>query len=73
MSSKQMKIGIAIVSIAAAVCFLISNILNYKSKVKELEMQAALLQSIQKTTVEAQIEVIKAQKDFYAALHSRGK
>lgn len=73
MSSKQMVIGIVIVSIAATVCLLTSNILNYKSKIKELEIQAALLQGIQKTTAEAQIEAIKAQKDFYAALHSRGK
>ena len=65
MSNKQMLIGIASVSIAGIVCLLTSNILNYKLKIKELEIQAASLQGIQKTAVAAQIEAIKAQKDFY--------
>ena len=65
MTGNQMLVGIAIVSIAITVCMSTSKVLDYKLKLKEKEMQTATLQGIQKTTVEAQIEALKAQADFY--------
>ena len=65
MTSGQILIGVASVAIASTICVVTSKVLNYKNKIKELEIQKETLTGLQKTTVEAQIEMIKAQTEFY--------
>lgn len=65
MTSGQILIGVASVAIASTICVVTSKVLEYKRKIKELEVQKETLTGLQKTTVEAQIEMVKAQTQFY--------
>lgn len=65
MTSGQILIGVASVAIASTICVVTSKVLEYKKKIKELEVQKETLTGLQKTTVEAQIEMVKAQTQFY--------
>lgn len=65
MSTKEFIAGIAAVTIAATLYVSVGKIIDNKSKIKELEIQSQLYTDIQKNAVEAQIEMVKAQTDFY--------
>lgn len=65
MTTNQFLGGIAIVSVAAIICVTTSKALDYKKKIKELEMQAEAMTDIQKTALQSQIETIKATTGFY--------
>ncbi len=65
MTSGQILIGVASVAIASTICVVTSKVLDHKKRIKELEIQKETLTGLQKTTVEAQIEMVKAQTQFY--------
>lgn len=65
MTSGQILIGVASVAIASTICVVTSKVLDHKKKIKELEVQKETLTGLQKTTIEAQIEMVKAQTQFY--------
>ena len=65
MTTGQFLIGIATVALASTLCVVTGKILDYKKKIKEMEIQKETLSGIQKTFVESQIEATKAMTDFY--------
>ena len=65
MSPSQVLAGIAAVSIAATICVVTTKVLDYKSKIKELEIQAETMSGMQKNAAQAQIETIRATTEFY--------
>lgn len=67
MTSKEMIASIAVVAIVIIFYVSIHKIIDGKQKIKELEIQSQTFTDIQKNTAEAQIEMIKAQTEFYRA------
>lgn len=65
MTSREMIASIAAVAIAATFYVSTQKIIDGKQKIKELEIQSQTFTDIQKNTAEAQIEMIKAQTEFY--------
>lgn len=72
MTNGQILSGIIIVSFAAVLCVSVPKIIDYKTRIKELEIQAETYKGIQHNAVQAQIETIKAQTEFYREITKQG-
>ena len=65
MTPKQTMSTIAIVAVAATLSLATNKIVDYQTKIKELEIQAKTATDTAKILAQTQIETIKAQTEFY--------
>lgn len=72
MSSKEIIASIAAVAVAATLYVSTTKIIDSRAKIKELEIQSQMLTDVQKTTAQAQIEMVKAQTEFYKEIVKQG-